>query len=185
MNKFKIVRLVESIIIIIIGIVSIIWPTTISKVIAILLGVILLIDGVFNLVTYFLSQNNRTDQAVQLIVSVVFLVMGLVLIIIPSDIINVFIGLIFGFGLLLFSLAIFSKALFKRKLGEPWLFNLIISIALISLSFIVLINSSQVTEWIIRIIGAIIVFVGLSNIVNLYITKKTTNNNIDIDFTKK
>ncbi len=178
MKKVRWLYFLASLIPVALGIVCIVVPGFIAKVICYVAGALMLGYGLIKVVRYFASKTPTVDG---LVLGTIFGMLGVVAILRPNDVIN----LIFTFvGILLILDGIIklkNTFMAKSKGGRDWVALLII--ALIVLGFGILIVANPFTGYVpIIILGVAAVIDGLQNVYSalrvLFPVSKPANENL-------
>lgn len=152
---------IESIIIIIFGILLVIWPSIVLSVLSTVLGVILIVLGVCQIINYFVvgGQNDFFDNS--LLTGVIFTLIGIAAIVIGEDIANVF-RIIVGIWIIYESLVRINSAIKLHAAGiSNWPYVLIVAIILLAAGIFITFNTTAVLQ----LIGGIMIISGIVGIV--------------------
>lgn len=152
---------VESLAIIIFGILMIVWPDITIAVIANILGAIFIVSGVYQIINYFIVKGQNDFFNNGLLIGVVSLLIGIAAIVIGEDIANVF-RIIIGIWLIYESLVRVNTAIKLHSVEiNVWRYVLIIALAMLALGLFVVFNTGAIFQ----LIGWVMVIAGIIGIV--------------------
>ncbi|MGN0376185.1 MAG: HdeD family acid-resistance protein [Suilimivivens sp.] len=176
----------SAIICVIIGIVLIIWPGTSTQVVCMVLGGILLVYGIIQIILYLLARERTLYLQGMLILGIIFSVLGAWILLKPEGIIAT-VPIIIGIIIIIHGLHNAIQAVDLKKLGyENWWAALFFGILTIVLGAVLVYNPFGAVEIVVRVIGAFLVYDGLSDmwiLSRLFKTKKNAEKIIDAEAT--
>lgn len=152
---------VESIITIILGVLLVVWPNTIIKLVAYLVGGFLLVKGGFQIASFMLNKEQRNSFNGELIAGIVTLLIGIVIFAVGEEISHVFRVLV-GIWIIYEGLIRLGNAIQLRSAGiVNW--SAVMTIAIIMLmfgTFITFFDGAMVflIGWVLVIMGLIGLF---------------------------
>lgn len=171
---------IESLMVMIFGILLVAWPDITVLVVANVLGAIFIISGIYQIINYFVVKGQNDFFNNGLLIGVVALLLGIAAIVIGEDIANVF-RIIIGIWMIYESLVRVNTAIKLHAVNvKVWSYILIIALVMLALGVFITFNSGAIVQligWIMILIGAIgiigdIMFLQQTNIVIDKILKK-------------
>ena len=143
--------IIESLAILILGILFIAWPDQMVKVVAYIVGTFFIVKGVFQVINYFLEkgQNNFFNNG--LLFGVISILIGITAFIMGEDIANIF-RVVVGIFLIYESLVRVNTAIKLNSVGIPiWKYVLLLAIIILVLGVFVTFNDvATVIGWNLR-----------------------------------
>lgn len=155
----------ESLVVIIFGVLLIAWPGIMLSIVAKVLGVILVVIGIYQVINYFVTggQDDFFDNS--LLAGVVSLLIGIAAIVAGEDIANVF-RVIVGIWLIYEALVRFNTTIKLHAAGvSVWGYVLIIAIVMLAAGIFVTFNTTAVLQ----LVGWIMVLSGIFGIIGDFI----------------
>ncbi|MBR5046090.1 DUF308 domain-containing protein [Candidatus Saccharibacteria bacterium] len=153
--------IIESLAIMILGIMFIIWPDTMIKILAYLVGAFFIVKGGFQIITYFMQNGQKDYFNNGLLSGVVAILIGITALVIGEDIAGVF-RVIIGVIIIYESLVRINTATKLASAGiSDWKIILILSLIMLVLGIFVTFNTGAV----VALIGGMMVATGLVGIV--------------------
>lgn len=174
--------IVESILILIFGILMVVWPNITTVVIANILGAVLIVNGIYQIINYFVVKGQRDFFNNGLLIGVISLIVGIAAILIGDNIAQVF-RVIIGIWMVYEALVRMNTALKLHAAGiKAWSYVLIIAICMLIVGIFVTFNAGAVIQligWMMIITGIFgivgdVVFIQHINAVTDAITSKST-----------
>ena len=148
----------ESTMLIILGILFVVWPDTMVRVIAYIIGVLLILKGIFDIATYFYNKGQFDFSNNNLIYGAVIVIIGIVSIIAGENIAQVF-RIIIGIIIIYESLVRIGTATRMSSAGvSAWKYVLILAIIMLALGIFVTFNNCAIVAvvgWLMILTGAI------------------------------
>ena len=152
---------IESLIILIFGILMVVWPGITILVIANVLGAIFIVSGAYQIINYFVVKGQNDFFNNGLLSGVVALLIGVAAIVIGEDLANVF-RVIVGIWMIYESLVRINTAIKLHAVGiKSWSYILIIAICMLVVGIFVTFNQGAV----IQLIGWMMILSGIFGIV--------------------
>lgn len=151
----------ESLVIMLFGILLVVWPDITIVVIANILGAIFIVNGIYQIINYFVvkGQNDFFNNA--LLVGVVSLIIGIAAIIIGEDIANIF-RVIIGIWMVYEALVRVNTAIKLHSVGiKAWGYILLIALVMLALGIFVVFNTGAI----IQLIGWIMIITGVIGVI--------------------
>lgn len=152
---------VESIITIILGVLLVVWPNTIVKIIAYLVGGFLLIKGGYQIASFMMKKEQKTGMNSELITGIITFLIGIVIFAVGEEISHVFRVLV-GIWIIYEGLIRLNNAIKLRSAGAVnWSAVMVIAvIMLIFGTFITFFDGAMVflIGWVLIIMGLIGLF---------------------------
>ena len=150
----------ESLAILILGILFIAWPDVMVKVVAYVVGAIFIIKGAMQIITYFMEKGQNDFFNNGLLSGVVSILIGITALVLGQDIANIF-RVIVGIFLIYEALVRINTATKLSTAGVPiWRYVLILALIILVLGIFVTFND------IATIIGWMMVIAGIVGIVS-------------------
>ena len=141
--------ILESLITLILGILIVAWPETTIKVVAYVVGVYFIIKGAYQVINYFIVKGQNDFFNNNLLSGVVALLIGLALLMIGEEIINVF-RIIIGIWLIYEALVRINTSIKLHTANIPaWKYTLILALMMLVVGVFITFNA-----------GAVVVLVG-------------------------
>lgn len=166
------IRILESAFLGLMGIVLIIWPGQIYGYIGLILGLFLIVYGGLYLFIEFFNKHFR-DTLVGIIVAGSYLAIGIALVSIPKEIVQTIVGFLIGILILAQGLSTIAQAIYERRFGDYWVLKLIVGIIITLVGIFGTINARESSEVFLIIIGAVLVFMSISQIFStLFLLKR-------------
>ena len=152
----------ESILTIILGILLIVWPDVVVKVIAYIVGSFLIIKGVYEVINYFIVRGHEDFFNNGLLNGIVAILLGITLFLIGEDVANVF-RLVIGIWIIYESLVGINMAIKMHAVKiSAWKYILILALIALVVGVFVTFNQGAV----IALVGWMIVLSGFISIVS-------------------
>ena len=152
---------IESLAIMIFGILLVSWPDITIIVIANILGAIFIVSGIYQIINYFVVKGQNDFFNNGLLSGIVALLIGIAAIVIGEDIANVF-RIIIGIWMIYESLVRVNTAIKLYSTGiKVWKYILIIALAMLVLGIFVTFNTGAVVQ----LIGWMMIITGIVGIV--------------------
>lgn len=169
MRKSAWSAVIESLAILVLGILFIAWPDTMVKVVAYIVGAFFIAKGAFQIVNYFIEKGQNDFFNNGLLVGVVSILIGITALVMGDDIANVF-RVIIGIFLIYESLVRVNTAIKLNSAGIPiWRYVLILAIIMLVLGIFVTFNDvATVIGWMMVVAGLVgivgdVLFIGQVN----------------------
>ena len=152
---------IESLAIMIFGILLVSWPDVTIIVVANILGAIFIVSGVYQIINYFVVKGQNDFFNNGILSGVIALRIGIAAIVIGEDIANVF-RIIIGIWMIYESLGRVNTAIKLHSTGvKVWSYILIIALMMLALGIFVTFNSGAVVQ----LIGWMMIATGIIGIV--------------------
>ena len=162
----------ESLAIIVLGVLFIAWPETMVKLVSYIVGAIFIVKGGFQIINYFMEKGQNDFFNNDLLVGVISILIGVTALVLGKDIANIF-RIVVGIWLIYESLVRINTAVKLSSAGIPiWKYILLIALAVLVLGIFVTFNDiSTIIGWmmiaagIIGIIGDVLFIQHIDNLV--------------------
>lgn len=172
----------SAVICVIIGAVLIIWPGTSTKVVCMMLGGMMLIYGIIQIILYFIARERTIYLQGMLLLGIVLSVVGAWILLRPESIIAI-VPVIVGIIIVVHGLHNAAQSIDLKKMGyEKWWVAFLFSILTIILGGVLVYNPFSVVNTVVRVIGAFLIYDGLSDmwiLSRVFKTKKNAQKIID------
>ena len=164
---------VSAVICVIVGLILVIWPGTSTQVVCMLLGGVLLGYGVLQIVLYLAAREKTILSQGMLILGIVFAVLGIWILLKPEMIIAA-IPVIMGIIIIIHGLHNTIQAVHLKQMDyEGWWMALFFGILTIVLGGVLVYNPFTVVNTVVRVIGAFLIYDGVSDMWILSKVSKT------------
>lgn len=151
--------IIESLAILILGILFIAWPNTMVKIISYIVGAFFIVKGAFQVINYFLEKGQNDFFNNELLIGVISILIGVVTLTIGQDIINV-VRIVVGVFIIYESLVRINTAIKLYSAGIPiWKYVLLFALIVLVLGIFVTFNDLA------SVFGWIMVFAGIFGLV--------------------
>ena len=151
----------ESLLILILGILFVVWPGVTTIVIANVLGAVFIISGIYQIINYFVVKGQNDFFNNGLLAGVIALLIGIAAILIGENIANVF-RVVIGIWMIYEALVRVNTSIKLHAFGvKIWSYVLIIAIIMLALGIFVTFNQGAV----ISLIGWMMILAGIVGIV--------------------
>ncbi|WP_335342071.1 DUF308 domain-containing protein [Pseudoflavonifractor phocaeensis] len=152
----------------VLGVVLLIWPTTVMNLICYLFGAILLLYGIFAIWGYYRKDDRKGSAFLGLFLGIVAAAVGAVMVIYPP-LIQGIIPVILGLYIAIDGLLSVKRTLELRRIDYAhWNINLILSLAVTALGILVIFHPLLAEETLFRVVGAVLLYTGGSDLWTLY-----------------
>lgn len=152
----------ESIVILLFGILLVVWPEITIVVVANILGAIFIINGIYQIINYFVVKGQRDFLNNGLLFGVISLLVGIAVLIAGENIANVF-RIIIGIWIIYEALVRVNTSIKLHAAGvKIWSYILIIALVMLALGIFVAFNSGAVVQ----LIGWMMIATGVIGILS-------------------
>lgn len=152
----------ESIVILLFGILLVVWPEITIVVVANILGAIFIINGIYQIINYFVVKGQRDFLNNGLLFGVISLLVGIAVLIAGENIANVF-RIIIGIWIIYEALVRVNTSIKLHAAGvKIWSYILIIALVMLALGIFVALNSGAVVQ----LIGWMMIATGVIGILS-------------------
>ena len=157
-----------SVLYLVLGVVLLIWPTTVMNIICYLFGAILLLYGVFAIWGYCRNEDRKGSAFLSLFLGIVAAAVGAVMIIYPPLIQGV-IPVILGLYIAIDGLLSVKRTLELRRMDfHSWNVNLILSLVSAGLGIFVVFHPLLTEAALFRVVGVVLLYAGGSDLWTLF-----------------
>lgn len=175
---------VSAVICVIVGLVLMIWPGTSTQVVCMVLGGMLLIYGIIQIILYLFARERTLYLQGMLVLGIIFSVVGAWILLKPEMIIKA-VPIIMGIIIIMHGLHNAIQAIDLKKMNyDRWWVALLFGLLTIILGGVLVYNPFSVVNTVVRVIGAFLIYDGLSDmwiISRLFKTKKNSRKIIDAE----
>lgn len=194
LKKIKINSLANAIIYAVLGLVLMVWPVTSASVLCLALGAVLLLCGAVDIILFLTHRDGSLYSGGLLVLGVVLAVLG-VWIIASPQLVAVLVPRVIGVLICLHGIGDMGDALTLRRASHPrWTVALILGLLTLALGAVLVFYSFTVLSTIVRILGAFLLYDGISDIwITAQVSKavkqavkdaQAQENAVDVDFTQ-
>ena len=168
----------------VVGMVLIIWPATSTQVVCMVLGGVLLIYGIIQIVLYLIARERTLYLQGMLMLGIIFGVVGAWILLRPDMIIRA-VPVIVGLIIIMHGIHNVTQAFdLKRMSYDRWWLALIFGMLTVLLGGVLVRNPFTVVNTVVRVIGAFLIYDGISDvwiISRVFKTKKDREMIIDAE----
>lgn len=176
----------SAVICVVIGLVLMIWPGTSTQLVCMMLGSVLLVYGLLQLALYLFARERTLYLQGMLILGIIFSVLG-VWILLKPEIVIAAVPIIMGVIIIIHGLHNISQAISLNKMGyDNWWLALLFGILTAVLGGVLVYNPFTVVNTVVRVIGAFLLYDGLSNLwilSRVFKVKKAADRVVDVEGT--
>ena len=170
--------LVTAILIIVVGIVLLVVPELSNKVLGVIIGVILLIEGINSIYKYFHREGAKLYN-LNLVIGVIYAVLGVVIILVPTSVIE-FITVCLGLYMIVNGASKINYALWLKKGSEDsWLVTLATGILIAMVGVLVIFNPFA-SLTITKLAGAFLIITGVLDLMDTILFKSRSKEIMEI-----
>ncbi len=163
-EKFNKNNVLLSILMAVLGLVLIIWPGQTLAVAGRILGIALLVGAAVSGYTWYRDRNKTSSNYTTLAIAILCLAAGLIVLIAPKGVVALLPRLI-GVFILVNGVINLAQALELRNVGQSsWTSSLVMAILTILAGAFLVFFASTVVDAVVMVIGAVLVYNGVSNI---------------------
>ena len=187
MNYIKSLKVNDSLsalICVILGIVLLVWPGQSTQVVCMILGIVLGGFGIIQIILYLATQEKTMVSHSMMMLGIVLAVIGGWIVLKPDTIIKA-IPMIVGILIVIHGLHNAVQAVDLKKMQyDNWWVALLLSLLTIALGVVLICNPFTVVDTVVRLIGAFLIYDGLSDmwiLSRVFKTKKNKEKIIDTD----
>ncbi len=164
LKKIKVEYVVQALIMIVIGLVLIIWPSASLDFMAKALAVLLVLVGAAFIITYILRKERTVIDSGNFVLGIVVAAIGVWIFLNPGGFTD-FIPKLFGVFIIVSGIMNLAQTVTLIRSSYPlWWLSLIFALITIILGLILLLNPTQIKELVVKIIGIFLIYDGVSNI---------------------
>ena len=187
MNYIKSLKVnysLSAVICVILGIVLLVWPGQSTQVVCMVLGIVLGGFGLIQIILYLATKEKTMISHSMMMLGVVLAVIGGWIVLKPETIIKA-IPMIVGILIVIHGLHNAVQAIDLKKMQyDNWWVALLLSFLTVALGVVLICNPFTIVDTVVRIIGAFLVYDGLSDmwiLSRVFKTKKNREKIIDTD----
>lgn len=187
MNYIKSLKVNDSLsalICVILGIVLLVWPGQSTQVVCMILGIVLGGFGIIQIILYLATKEKTMVSHSMMMLGIVLAVIGGWIVLKPETIIKA-IPMIVGILIVIHGLHNAVQAIDLKKMQyDNWWVALLLSLLTIALGVVLICNPFTVVDTVVRLIGAFLIYDGLSDmwiLSRVFKTKKNKEKIIDTD----
>ena len=159
-------ELTNTLILGLVGLILLLIPDTLNKLLGIVVGLGLLILGIY-LIYQYLQQKLFTSNMIS---GILYSILGLIVLLYPGSVIRaVAIGI--GFALIVIGLSKLRQALILKNVNTKWIGTLVVSILILILGFLLVFNPFSGVA-ITKLAGAFLLIVAIFNVVDNCVFQK-------------
>ena len=187
MNYIKSLKVnysLSAVICVILGIVLLVWPGQSTQVVCMVLGIVLAGFGLIQIILYLATKEKTMISHSMMMLGVVLAVIGGWIVLKPETIIKA-VPMIVGILIVIHGLHNAVQAIDLKKMQyDNWWVALLLSLLTVALGVVLICNPFTIVDTVVRIIGAFLVYDGLSDmwiLSRVFKTKKNREKIIDTD----
>ena len=187
MNYIKSLKVnysLSAVICVILGIVLLVWPGQSTQVVCMILGIVLGGFGIIQIILYLATKEKTMVSHSMMMLGIVLAVIGGWIVLKPDTIIKA-IPMIVGILIVIHGLHNAVQAVDLKKMQyDNWWVALLLSLLTIALGVVLICNPFTVVDTVVRLIGAFLIYDGLSDmwiLSRVFKTKKNKEKIIDTD----
>ena len=187
MNYIKSLKVnysLSAVICVILGIVLLVWPGQSTNVVCMVLGIVLGGFGLIQIILYLATKEKTMVSHSMMMLGVVLAVIGGWIVLKPETIIKA-VPMIVGILIMIHGFHNAVQAIDLKKMQyDNWWVALLLSLLTVALGVVLICNPFTIVDTVVRIIGAFLVYDGLSDmwiLSRVFKTKKNRENIIDTD----
>lgn len=187
MNYIKSLKVnysLSAVICVILGIVLLVWPGQSTQVVCMVLGIVLGGFGLIQIILYLVTKEKTMISHSMMMLGVVLAVIGGWIVLKPETIIKA-VPMIVGILIVIHGLHNAVQAIDLKKMQyDNWWVALLLSLLTVALGVVLICNPFTIVDTVVRIIGAFLVYDGLSDmwiLSRVFKTKKNREKIIDTD----
>lgn len=187
MNYIKSLKVnysLSAVICVILGIVLLVWPGQSTQVVCMVLGIVLGCFGLIQIILYLATKEKTMVSHSMMMLGVVLAVIGGWIVLKPETIIKA-VPMIVGILIVIHGLHNAVQAIDLKKMQyDNWWVALLLSLLTVALGVVLICNPFTIVDTVVRIIGAFLVYDGLSDmwiLSRVFKTKKNREKIIDTD----
>ena len=184
MKSLKVNYSLSAVICVILGIVLLVWPGQSTQVVCMVLGIVLGGFGLIQIILYLATKEKTMVSHSMMMLGVVLAVIGGWIVLKPETIIKA-VPMIVGILIMIHGFHNAVQAIDLKKMQyDNWWVALLLSLLTVALGVVLICNPFTIVDTVVRIIGAFLVYDGLSDmwiLSRVFKTKKNRENIIDTD----
>lgn len=187
MNYIKSLKVnysLSAVICVILGIVLLVWPGQSTQVVCMVLGIVLGGFGLIQIILYLATKEKTMVSHSMMMLGVALAVIGGWIVLKPETIIKT-VPMIVGILIVIHGFHNAVQAIDLKKMQyDNWWVALLLSLLTVALGVVLICNPFTIVDTVVRIIGAFLVYDGLSDmwiLSRVFKTKKNRENIIDTD----
>ena len=187
MNYIKSLKVnysLSAVICVILGIVLLVWPGQSTQVVCMVLGIVLGGFGLIQIILYLATKEKTMASHSMMMLGVVLAVIGGWIVLKPETIIKA-VPMIVGILIVIHGFHNAVQAIDLKKMQyDNWWVALLLSLLTVALGVVLICNPFTIVDTVVRIIGAFLVYDGLSDmwiLSRVFKTKKNREKIIDTD----
>lgn len=187
MNYIKSLKVnysLSAVICVILGIVLLVWPGQSTQVVCMVLGIVLGGFGLIQIILYLATKEKTMVSHSMMMLGVVLAVIGGWIVLKPETIIKA-VPMIVGILIVIHGFHNAVQAIDLKKMQyDNWWVALLLSLLTVALGIVLICNPFTIVDTVVRIIGAFLVYDGLSDmwiLSRVFKTKKNREKIIDTD----
>lgn len=155
---------VSAVLCILLGLVLLIWPGTTTQIVCMSLGIVLLAYGIIQIVIYLFNRERTLISQGMMILGIIFAVVGVWILLTPEMIIMA-VPVVVGVLIVIHGLHNVVQAIALQKDGyERWWLALIFGLLTVIFGGLLIYNPFGAVELVVRLIGIFLIYDGISDI---------------------
>ncbi|MBR3324349.1 DUF308 domain-containing protein [Candidatus Saccharibacteria bacterium] len=166
---------VESLALLIIGLLFVIWPDTMVKILSYIIGIFFIVKGAYNIILYYMEKGQQDFFNNNLLSGIVAILIGVVALAIGENIANIF-RIIIGVIVIYESLVRINVASKLSSIGvDSWRYVLILALIMLALGIFITFNTGAV----VALVGWLMILTGIIGLVGDFVFIQHVNTVID------
>lgn len=167
-RNMKINYVTASILYLVLGLVLLIWPGITSSVICLVFGVLLLIYGAVTIIAFLIRDSKAGSFLFDLVLGIVGVALGLLLLLRPDILLSI-LPVVLGIYIIIDALLNVKRAIELHRMAyQRWWVILVLSLVSAALGVVILLRPYLTAEMLIRVIGFVFLYTGISDLWTLF-----------------
>ena len=159
--KNKAFTIVEMLVVALAGVILLFNPGGSLETVTKILGVALLIFGVFSLLKYLMAKERGAGDAITAAIAVV---LGLILLIAPRALASV-LPIVAGVVIIIAGIRGIAGAFASRKSSRSWILSCVFSIVTLILGVVILCNPFSAAKSVVMVLGVVLIYIGVTGVI--------------------
>lgn len=165
-KTWKWTRIAGALLLFLIGLSFIVTPHLVAEYMALILGIFLILFGILSLLFEIFRRKYRLS-IIGLILGCAYLAIGIALVSIPTAILTNIVGIIVAILICAEGISTIAQAVYESGDSRFWPLKLIVGLITTGVGIFVIFHTAESTDILLIIIGAILIYIALSQLVTL------------------